>query len=159
MGYDRHNAPPMLSRYAVSATGCWEWLGERTRFGYGSITLGQRRLGNRIRVGAHRYFYEHLVGAIPSGKRVCHSCDNPGCVNPEHLWLGTDADNMADMRQKGRAGRKGPDGSRNAASKLTEAQVIEIRSSNLPPKRLAERFNVSELTVRYALRRVTWKHI
>lgn len=78
-------------------TGCWDWIsGSRCHGGYGTVrTDGKKRL-------AHRVSYEVFVGPIPEGKIVCHSCDNRMCVNPEHLWIGTQKDNVKDMLDKGR---------------------------------------------------------
>ena len=79
--------------YTVSASGCWEWNKHRDSHGYGRIGPGKL---------AHRFFYEKLVGSIPDGESVCHSCDNPPCVNPNHLWLGSISDNIQDCVSKGR---------------------------------------------------------
>jgi hypothetical protein len=81
--------------------GCWEWQSSRARFGHGLFYVDQTN------VPAHRYAYRMWVGPIPLGMCVCHSCDNPPCVNPAHLWLGTQRDNVADMVRKGRQA-KGP---------------------------------------------------
>lgn len=79
-------------------SGCWIWLGSLDRKGYGRIG------GHTL---AHRRIYSELVGAIPSGLCLCHRCDTPACVNPEHFFLGTRADNNFDMFRKGRARKRG----------------------------------------------------
>ena len=76
------------------ASGCWEWTGPRNEHGYGLISQS----GRRIR--AHRAAYEQTHGPIPSGALICHTCDNPPCCNPEHLWAGSMADNMRDAAAK-----------------------------------------------------------
>lgn len=87
-----------LDQVAVG-DGCWLWIGNTNRSGYGRIGLGGR--GGR-KVLAHRFSYQLFNGEIPVGLHVCHSCDVPNCVNPSHLWLGTDADNARDCGAKGR---------------------------------------------------------
>ena len=76
---------------------CWLWNGALTSSGYGSIGI------NGKRISAHRFSYETFIGEIPEGMFVCHSCDVKICVNPEHLWVGTQYENMSDMWKKGRA--------------------------------------------------------
>ena len=82
---------------------CWEWLGGKDRDGYGryNLTVSYENLSKKW-YGAHRLSYTLTKGNIPKGKVICHSCDNPGCVNPDHLWVGTQQDNVRDMDQKNR---------------------------------------------------------
>jgi len=75
---------------------CWEWQGGKDKDGYGRYNM------KPTRYGAHRLSYMWTKGPIPPGMVVCHSCDNPGCVNPDHLWVGTQQDNVKDMDQKNR---------------------------------------------------------
>ncbi len=120
---------------------CWEWLGSRGAKGYGQF--GPPRAGQRkTMVLAHRWSYTLHFGPIPPGLFVCHRCDNRPCVNPGHLFLGSAADNTADMIAKGRA---------RYAAKLTEADIEVIRSSITgrwgERTELAERYGVSKATI------------
>lgn len=84
--------------------GCWEWTGSRDRKGYGRLSIGSRLDGSKRPHGAHRIAWVLARGSIPNGLSVLHHCDNPRCVRPDHLWLGTIADNNRDMFAKGRDG-------------------------------------------------------
>lgn len=120
--------------------------------GYGAFPVG------RIPVGAHRIAYELCRGPIPAGLLVCHSCDNPACNNPNHLWAGTPADNMRDMVAKGRSAR----GVRNGRALLTEDQVRQIRehvAAGSSPGSVAMLYGVSRWTVREIAARRHWAHV
>lgn len=118
-------------------TDCLLWIGAKSSRGYGYLRLGKdtRR--------AHRVSYELFKGKIPNGMLVCHSCDNPICVNPKHLWLGTSKDNSHDRNKKGRAFKT--IGETNGMSKLTKNNVIEIKSllGKCQLKKLLKKFNIS----------------
>lgn len=132
---------------------CWLWTGARFDSGYGSFSI--KRKGCR----AHRVSWELSFGPIPDGKLVLHRCDNPPCVNPSHLFLGTGADNSADMVQKNRHLY----GERNHNAKLTEAFVLEIRrdyaSGATTFRDLAKHYGVHESIVADAVQGKTWKHV
>lgn len=131
---------------------CWEWRGGISKDGYGVIhRAGKRRL-------AHRFTYEQLVGDIPRGKLLRHSCDNPPCCNPEHLTPGTNADNSRDMIERDRS----PRGSRHPNARVTEAMVVEMRrkhSDGATMTELARQYGVSLSTASRILRRAGWRHV
>jgi hypothetical protein len=130
-------------------SGCWIWTGYMSGYGYGQIRLnGETYLSNRL---------SHILlkGPIPSGLSVLHHCDNRLCVNPDHLYAGTPADNVRDMRVRGRIVR----GERHHQSKLTATAVIEIRSSDETDTALARRYGVSRPSVRRAREGLTWGHV
>lgn len=136
---------------------CWIWIGACNSKGYGNVHNPTDENGRRISL-AHRLSYEFTFGSIPDGMMVCHICDNPPCVNPTHLFLGTAADNFQDMRQKGRwQPAKGED---VGTSKLTEDQVAEIRSRYVFRKTtipmLAIEYGVSKSAISRLLRRQSW---
>lgn len=135
--------------------GCWEWTGRKFPNGYGAIS--SRETGKKQTLYAHRLSYQIHIGPIPAGLQVCHTCDNRGCVNPEHLFLGTCKDNLQDMAKKGK--RKGVN---HAMCKLTEAEVLMIRElaeSGINHTVIAERFNTTKSRVSSIKLRTTWKHI
>jgi ribosomal protein L24E len=143
----------------ASAEDCWEWTGARVPWGYGAINI--RKDGKTVRINAHRVAYELYVGPIPKGMFVCHTCDNPPCCNPAHLFLGTAADNSADMVAKSRQSneRKRSPGERNPAALLTENDVIAIRQSKATALAMAKQYGVARTTVNAVRLRNTWKHV
>lgn len=141
----------LLRRVIVAASGCWEWQGCRPR-GYGQIRLdGGMRL-------AHRAAWKAFRGPIPDGLCVLHRCDNPPCLNPEHLFIGTRADNNADKAAKGRARGAVMPGRSNPSAKLTEDEVRQIRASVGQTQRaLAARFGVTQPQICAIRLRKSWK--
>ena len=137
---------------------CWPWRACRTKRGYGQILVGSRTDGTRHLAYAHRVAYELTVGPIPNGLCVLHTCDNPSCVNPSHLWLGTVADNNRDCNAKGRRGEE-PRGEKSGMAKLTEKNVLAIRLDLRTQSVIAANYGVSRATVGYIKRRETWRHL
>lgn len=140
--------------------GCWEWQGALFSNGYGLISDTYRRKSFL----AHRVSYELLYGPFPKHLLVLHRCDNHKCVKPGHLFLGTHADNLADMDSKGRRVNGPPRlGEENYATKLTVEQVLSIRKEYIPHKVtrifLARKYKVSLPLVQKILSRKLWKHI
>lgn len=131
---------------------CWLWRGGMKRNGYGYIRWNQRT------TYAHRAVWEMVNGPIPPDQYVCHHCDTPACVNPSHLFLGTAADNVADMVKKGRTAK----GERHSQSKLTGTQVGEIRAlarAGIEQKAIAAQFGLRRQTVSRIVRGLRWPHI
>lgn len=123
---------------------CWPWKAARDEHGYGMISSGGHS-GRLLR--AHRISYEIHIGEVPADRRVLHRCDNPPCCNPKHLFLGTQAENMADMVRKGRSAS----GERHSQAKLTAADVEEIRrllaAGELSQDEIGARFGIAGTTV------------
>lgn len=135
-------------------TGCWFWSGAVDADGYGGFYF------NYIIEKAHRFSYMTFRGEIPPSMIVCHSCDQPSCVNPDHLFLGTYLDNRNDMLKKGRG--RIIKGESVGLSKLTEIQVIEIRrlgSEGMRGSEISKKFDVTTSTINKILRNELWTHI
>lgn len=147
----------IMSKVDVDRNGCWIWKGSYRKSGYGKMNVGSKASGTRHTATASRVSYETFVGPIPDGMVICHKCDNPKCVNPNHLFVGTFKDNYDDMVAKGR--RNNARGSRIATSKLTDAKVRKIKKSRRSTQELADQFGVSASTVRRILNGTTWKHV
>jgi hypothetical protein len=142
---------------------CWNWTGAKRKNGYGQMRY-YRGPGYCPVIKVHRFAYEMYFGPIPDGMCVLHHCDNPACVRPDHLFLGTQADNMKDMNRKGRHG-KGPEtkyGEDAPSSKLTSKQVIEMRwlaAQGYSSAKIAKMYGVAQQTAWDAIVRRTWKHL
>lgn len=128
--------------------GCWEWSGGKNASGYGVFCINSKP------IPAHRASWEaHYNKPIPKGKWVLHACDNPACINPNHLFLGTHQDNVTDKVMKGRQSRG------ETLGKLSESDVLTIRNSSEPQRALAERYGVSVQNISKVQRREIWTHI
>ncbi len=140
----------------IPFTDCWIWMGSVNKKGYGRL-----KADGKMQY-AHRFSYSIYVGEIPKYMLVCHNCDNPPCVNPNHLFLGSDIDNVNDMIKK-RRDRKAI--GRNVwTTKLTKKQVLKIKQKYIPYKystyKLAKEYNVSQSTISdIVIRNASWKYL
>lgn len=147
----------MWKRVQVGAPDeCWPWQGSTRRNGYGDFKRANRHYS------AHRVAFTLATGVYPGRALVCHTCDNPGCCNPAHLFLGTVADNNLDKQRKGRQARL--QGSRNPQAKLTEADVVAIRRRRAGGEKgraLAREFGVSpsRITMLASPKYGIWSHV
>lgn len=136
-----------FSRFQQVESGCWQWRSHTDKDGYGVLP------GDRQNIRAHRLSFEIHVGCIPDGMIVCHKCDNPGCVNPDHLFVGTAKDNAQDALIK----RRHYIGEKNGRSKLTREDVQYIRKSSRNTIELAEILGVAQSTVNRVKRGDLWQ--
>jgi len=153
----------------VRKTGsCWLWIGSSSGNGYGGFKTsdGYKHL-------AHRKAFELFKGKIPKGRQVLHKCDVRRCVNPDHLYLGDHAQNMADRDARGRTAKgdrsgarvhpeRRPHGERHGMAKTTEREVREIRAQydrGMSRAAIARNVSISAATVGLIVRRITWKHV
>ncbi len=146
---------PLISRFwkyvnKKSVNGCWVWTGAKNSDGYGHISDDKRSIRK-----AHRISFEMHIGEIPSGKIICHHCDNPSCVNPKHLFIGTQADNVADMMKK----KRYQYGEKSHCAKLKEKQVIRIRADKRTCREIAVDYGVHEATIWFVKAKKTWVHV
>lgn len=156
MNADRElSSAARLERYGwtVTASGCWNFNGP-TRNGYGQLSIR----GNRSAI-ASRVAYEAWNGPIGEGMFVCHRCDNPTCINPAHLFLGTHEENMDDCKSK----KRHAFGERQGGSILTEEQAVQVRemyaTGAYTQKDLGDMFGVCQTAISATTRRVNWKYV
>jgi hypothetical protein len=137
---------------------CWEWKASKTELGYGQFYPEH---GSPVK--AHRYSYSISVGDIPINMCVCHTCDNPGCVNPGHLWVGSITDNAQDKVRKGRSFTGDHKGEKNKNAKLKSNDVLEIRrlydSGKFTKELLSKMFLLSSGHVCNIINRKAWRNI
>lgn len=131
---------------------CWIWTKGKLSAGYGQTVVDKQKWT------AHRLFYTFYHGPIPEGFLVCHKCDNPSCVNPEHLFLGTHKDNNRDCYQKGRMPLRYGDLAKNVA-KLSRDQALDIKYGKLSSKELQKKYNIHQSQVSRIRSGKTWKNI
>src|SRR5579863_2087398 len=136
---------------------CWPWTRSINKTGYGSSGLRQRRCHSHV---IARWL---ATGEWPAGFCTLHSCDNPRCCNPAHLWLGTHAENSADMVTKGRSHKPFRVGEAGHNVKLTEVEVLEIRrlhaAGGVTYVDLGNRYGVHSVTIRLIVKRINWLHL
>lgn len=132
---------------------CWEWTGHRNHDGYG------RAWWNGRHILAHRLAWLLNGHSVPNGLCLCHRCDNPPCVRPEHLFVATQKENIADSYAKGRQRTEWPLGEAASNAKITADDVRMMRSSGESPKVLAARYRLDHSNICKILRRTSWRHV
>lgn len=158
--YTSKDADRFWSNAGITAisSSCWIWQLSKNPQGYGQFTIGGHK---SMCILAHRASYQLTYGEIPDGVFVCHHCDNPSCVNPAHLFLGTHQENMHDMTQKGRSASNA--GEKAGRHKVTESQVLYIRErfskGGISKNALGRQLGITGTNVAHIIDRKTWKHI
>lgn len=155
--YPKRKMSERFFKYVKKTKGCWIWTGTKNRLGYGQMTTYNK--GVRRGIASHRFSWEHHNSQIPKGSLVLHKCDNPPCVNPAHLFLGSHQDNVDDKRNKGRM----PIGEKCWNAILTEKKVRKIKllydGKYGCQVKLANLFGVSRGVIQGVIYGHNWKHI
>lgn len=156
--YEQRAEKRFLSRIILTNTGCWEWMGATDTKGYGRMVYRGKI------VGTHQYAYIHYVGNR-NGLCVCHHCDNPPCCNPDHLFLGTQLENIRDCSKKGRMKNNGKHirGEGNPKAKLSRLDIPIIKSMFIPYKmscaKIARLYGVNTSTIQRIIYNKSWVNI
>lgn len=140
-----------LPLHVDGLSNCWEWTAHVEKIGYGVFSAEGRAQK------AHRVSWKIHVGEIPPGLFVLHKCDNRKCVRPDHLFVGSQKENMQDAKAKKRTNC--PRGSKHLFARFTEDQITEIRKSELNQTDLAKKYNVWQGTISSIISKKTWKHV
>ena len=141
-----------LLKVKISESGCWEWVGSKLKDGYGHFHV------NRVGIPAHRYSYKFYKGEIPDGCVIRHTCDNPSCVNPDHLQVGTQKENYDDSKMKGRHSH----GEAHGNSVYSEQQirkVMQLIADGIKPKVVSDKTGVALSTVYDIKGGRSWQHL
>jgi hypothetical protein len=146
---------PLLKKIEASSvkvpeSGCWIWMKSLNHRGYGKTCLGKEKT-----ISAHRASYEEKYGKIPNGLMALHSCDVRCCVNPDHIFLGTQQDNMTDKVNK----KRQANGEKHGMSKLTKEQAFEAKFGTEKAASLSKRFGCSATIIRQIRNGYYWKHL
>lgn len=135
---------------------CWEWKAGKLKKGYGQFTAAYYYGYSRL---AHRFSYLIKHDELPNELMVCHTCDNPSCVNPKHLFLGTHIDNMQDCVSKGRHFHSEFQGEAHWKARLTESDIIAIRADTRKLTEIGKDYGCSKSHIGHIKRRRIWKHV
>lgn len=144
-------------KFKRAENGCWNWMSAKNSDGYGRFYW--QEVGKQCRLTAHRAMWFSLYGSIPKDMCVLHKCDNPGCVRPSHLYVGTQLQNIADRVSRGRGGGWKIRGELHVNAKISESHVRLIRESPLSQSELTSIIGIGKSQINRIKRKESWKHV